>query len=282
MPFATPKCLILDDYGAHSSTPWAEEKLFQLLNHRFNGAAANGGDDESGAGARRGGWHPGIAGAAHPVPLARSRAVDGVPHQRAAIRRARARTAPTRYTVSIDSPVIALDARLVGYAAGIARYAMLLSEALAQLEGPEHYLVLRGRRAPDGAIGGEHALQRRCLTPPHHRLERWTLPARRPLAQAVANAAAQHRSRRPGLGSVALGRDAARPGLPAVPRDAHRRVACLLRGVGRERAARAARHRRLAAHRLRRGSAAGRRSLASARHSRSRQPCLLHRGRTPT
>jgi DNA replication protein DnaC len=29
--------LILDDYGAHSSTPWAEEKLFQLLNYRFNG-----------------------------------------------------------------------------------------------------------------------------------------------------------------------------------------------------------------------------------------------------
>ena len=28
--------LILDDYGSHSSTPWAEEKLFQLLNHRFN------------------------------------------------------------------------------------------------------------------------------------------------------------------------------------------------------------------------------------------------------
>jgi DNA replication protein DnaC len=28
--------VILDDYGAHSSTPWAEEKLFQLLNYRFN------------------------------------------------------------------------------------------------------------------------------------------------------------------------------------------------------------------------------------------------------
>jgi DNA replication protein DnaC len=28
--------LILDDLGAESSTPWAEEKLFQLLNHRFN------------------------------------------------------------------------------------------------------------------------------------------------------------------------------------------------------------------------------------------------------
>ena len=28
--------LILDDYGTHSSKPWAEEKLFQLINHRFN------------------------------------------------------------------------------------------------------------------------------------------------------------------------------------------------------------------------------------------------------
>ncbi len=28
--------LVLDDYGAHSSTSWAEEKLFQLLNYRFN------------------------------------------------------------------------------------------------------------------------------------------------------------------------------------------------------------------------------------------------------
>lgn len=28
--------LILDDYGAHSSTAWAEEKLFQLLNYRLN------------------------------------------------------------------------------------------------------------------------------------------------------------------------------------------------------------------------------------------------------
>ncbi len=28
--------LVLDDLGAHSSTAWAEEKLFQILNHRFN------------------------------------------------------------------------------------------------------------------------------------------------------------------------------------------------------------------------------------------------------
>jgi DNA replication protein DnaC len=28
--------LVLDDLGTQSSTPWAEEKLFQILNHRFN------------------------------------------------------------------------------------------------------------------------------------------------------------------------------------------------------------------------------------------------------
>jgi glycosyltransferase involved in cell wall biosynthesis len=35
---------------------------------------------------------------------------------------------------------------------------------------------MRGRRGPRGKLGGPDALQRRCLTPPHHRLERWTLP----------------------------------------------------------------------------------------------------------
>jgi len=28
--------LILDDFGTQSSTPWAQEKLFQIINHRFN------------------------------------------------------------------------------------------------------------------------------------------------------------------------------------------------------------------------------------------------------
>jgi glycosyltransferase involved in cell wall biosynthesis len=64
---------------------------------------------------------------------------------------------------------IALDARLVGYAAGIARYATLLIEALEKEEGPEQYLVLHSRRASQ--LAG-----RVCLTPPHHWLERWTLP----------------------------------------------------------------------------------------------------------
>jgi len=30
--------LVLDDLGAHSGTPWAQEKLFQLLNYRYNAA----------------------------------------------------------------------------------------------------------------------------------------------------------------------------------------------------------------------------------------------------
>jgi DNA replication protein DnaC len=31
------RLLILDDMGSQSATPWAQEKLFQLLNHRYNG-----------------------------------------------------------------------------------------------------------------------------------------------------------------------------------------------------------------------------------------------------
>jgi DNA replication protein DnaC len=32
----TAPCLILDDLGVHSATPWAQEKLFQILNYRYN------------------------------------------------------------------------------------------------------------------------------------------------------------------------------------------------------------------------------------------------------
>lgn len=28
--------IVLDDFGAHSSSPWAQEKLYQILNHRYN------------------------------------------------------------------------------------------------------------------------------------------------------------------------------------------------------------------------------------------------------
>ena len=33
----TAPLLVLDDLGAHSSTPWAQEKLYQILNYRYNG-----------------------------------------------------------------------------------------------------------------------------------------------------------------------------------------------------------------------------------------------------
>lgn len=32
----TAPLLILDDFGEHSSTPWAQEKLYQLINYRYN------------------------------------------------------------------------------------------------------------------------------------------------------------------------------------------------------------------------------------------------------
>jgi len=36
----TMPLLILDDLGVHSATPWAQEKLFQILNHRYNAKLA--------------------------------------------------------------------------------------------------------------------------------------------------------------------------------------------------------------------------------------------------
>jgi glycosyltransferase involved in cell wall biosynthesis len=86
--------------------------------------------------------------------------------------------------LSTDPTIVALDARLVGYAAGIARYAVLLAEALARLDGPENYVILRGRRGRFVSIDAPGATLRRAWTPPHHRLERLALPldilARRP------------------------------------------------------------------------------------------------------
>lgn len=81
-------------------------------------------------------------------------------------------------------PVIALDARLVGYAAGIARYALLLADALMRLDGPERYVFLYGRRRPDPGMRGQNMASHALLSPPHHPFERLALPleilARRP------------------------------------------------------------------------------------------------------
>src|SRR5207302_6875250 len=66
--------------------------------------------------------------------------------------------------------------RLLGYAAGIARYAMLLAQALAELDGPEQDVALKARRGWRQQVGGPTMPQRRCLIPPHHPSERWLLP----------------------------------------------------------------------------------------------------------
>jgi glycosyltransferase involved in cell wall biosynthesis len=97
------------------------------------------------------------------------------PEHRRAVAGARIRRRRGDYRrLTGEQPLIALDARLVGYAAGIARYAVLLAQALDDLDGPERYVVLRGRRAHD--LGGRKTIERRAFTPPHHRLERWVLP----------------------------------------------------------------------------------------------------------
>ncbi|MBV9358547.1 MAG: glycosyltransferase family 4 protein [Chloroflexi bacterium] len=73
---------------------------------------------------------------------------------------------------------------MIGYAAGIARYARELAAALARLDGNEPYVLLRSRRRAAIATPDPDMRQWFCLTPPHNRLERWTLPlellARRP------------------------------------------------------------------------------------------------------
>jgi glycosyltransferase involved in cell wall biosynthesis len=50
---------------------------------------------------------------------------------------------------------------------------VLLADALGDLDGPERYVILRGRR---GGHIAPRSVERICLTPPHHVLERWTLP----------------------------------------------------------------------------------------------------------
>lgn len=78
-------------------------------------------------------------------------------------------------TYEPGGPLIAIDGRLVGYAAGIARYTTLLTQALLELEGAERYLFLTGRRGQVD-FASDRLTSRRAWTPPHHRLERWTLP----------------------------------------------------------------------------------------------------------
>jgi glycosyltransferase involved in cell wall biosynthesis len=73
---------------------------------------------------------------------------------------------------------VALDMRLAGYrGGGIARYARELHTALAETDGVE-VRALRSRRDATGASG-----DLRMRTPPHHRLERFTVPVELGLAR---------------------------------------------------------------------------------------------------
>ncbi len=72
---------------------------------------------------------------------------------------------------------VAIDARLADYTVGgIAQYTLQLARALARLGGAE-YTLLRAARPRERPAPVPGLRERRLWTPPHHRLEQWTLPA---------------------------------------------------------------------------------------------------------
>lgn len=72
---------------------------------------------------------------------------------------------------------IALDGRLADYShGGIAQYTIQLSRALASLDVPEHFTLLRSARPRVQAEAVGDMSSARLFTPPHHRFEQVTLP----------------------------------------------------------------------------------------------------------
>lgn len=72
---------------------------------------------------------------------------------------------------------IAIDARLNAYrGGGIATYTRELSRHLAALAPEQPWLLLRHRRPHEPWISAPNVRSARLWTPPHHRLEQWTLP----------------------------------------------------------------------------------------------------------
>ncbi len=71
---------------------------------------------------------------------------------------------------------IGIDARIVAYRrGGIASYVAHLLPALAALDADDAYRVLRSWRDPTRSEAGPNMRRATLWTPPHHRLERWTL-----------------------------------------------------------------------------------------------------------
>jgi glycosyltransferase involved in cell wall biosynthesis len=72
---------------------------------------------------------------------------------------------------------VAIDARLADYRiGGIAQYTIQLARALAGLEAPERFTLLRSARPKMAADTVDGVAAARLLTPPHHPLEQLALP----------------------------------------------------------------------------------------------------------
>ena len=72
---------------------------------------------------------------------------------------------------------IGIDARLVHYQpAGIGQYTLRLAQALAAMDKENTYVILQSRKDTAPLVDGVAVRRHSMLTPPHHRLEQWTLP----------------------------------------------------------------------------------------------------------
>ena len=77
----------------------------------------------------------------------------------------------------MNNAPIAFDARLNAYRmGGIARYTSKLIEHLPLIAPAEQWLILDHRTAPPTTTAPPNVQHARLWTPPHHRLEQWTLP----------------------------------------------------------------------------------------------------------
>jgi len=71
---------------------------------------------------------------------------------------------------------IGIDARILGYRqGGIAQYVLHLLAALSAIDSATDYYVLHSRRERDRRRFGPNFRPATLWTPPHHRLERWSL-----------------------------------------------------------------------------------------------------------
>ena len=72
---------------------------------------------------------------------------------------------------------IGIDARMVHYSeGGIGQYIVRLVQALARVDGDDHFFLFQSRRDGRSLVNQPNFQRRDLWTPSHHRLEQWTLP----------------------------------------------------------------------------------------------------------